>query len=182
MWISWRSFMREIMVRGWVAVTSSNHIPYCTPIHWYILLLALWASRGLLWPFLSFSLAYLFWPRLGTYPCALCIYWLDLWALWAWCHSSFVLSCIIASHRLPVSPVSIISIHFASFFPCVMMMRSSPRATSQVCHTLRSAYRLWSRILRLKGSVKIWGLGFFLLDCDSMEFGPKKTKKNEKGK
>ena len=91
MWISWRSFMREIMVRGWVAVTSSSHIPYCTPIHRYTLLLALWASRGLLWPFLSFSLAYLFWPRLGACPCALCIYWLDLWALGALCYSSFVL-------------------------------------------------------------------------------------------
>ncbi|RVW20123.1 hypothetical protein CK203_116670 [Vitis vinifera] len=29
------------------------------------------------------------------------------------------------------APVSIISIHFASVFPCVMMMRSRPRATSQ---------------------------------------------------
>ena len=72
MWISWRSFMCEIMVRGWVVVTSSSHIPYCTPIHRYTLLLALWASRGLLWPFLSFSLAYLFFTRVGGLPlCAL---------------------------------------------------------------------------------------------------------------
>ena len=47
-----------------------------------------------------------------------------------------------SSHRLTVSPVSIISIHFASVFPYVMMMRSHPRAASQVCHTLRSAYKL----------------------------------------
>ena len=47
-----------------------------------------------------------------------------------------------SSHRLLVSPVSIISIHFASVFPYVMMMRSHPRAASQVCHTLRSAYKL----------------------------------------
>ncbi|RVW70807.1 Retrovirus-related Pol polyprotein from transposon 17.6 [Vitis vinifera] len=41
-----------------------------------------------------------------------------------------------SSQCLPVSPVSIISIHFASVFPCVMMMRSRPRATSQVSITL----------------------------------------------
>ena len=27
-----KKFMREIMVRGWVAITLSSHIPYCTPI------------------------------------------------------------------------------------------------------------------------------------------------------
>ena len=33
-----------------------------------------------------------------------------------------------SSHRLPVSPVSIISINFASIFPCEMVTRSRLRA------------------------------------------------------
>ena len=84
-----------------------------------------------------------------------------------------------SSHRLPVSSVSIISIHFASVFPCVMMMRSRPRAISQVCHTLHSAYRLWSRILRLKGPVKIGGLGFFCWIVIVWNSAQKKWKKGK---
>ena len=45
-----------------------------------------------------------------------------------------------SSQRLPLSLVSIISIRFTFISFCVMMMCSHPRATSQVCHTLRSAY------------------------------------------
>ena len=45
------------------------------------------------------------------------------------------------SHCLPLSIVSIISIHFTFISFCVMMTCSHPRSTSQVCHTLRSAYR-----------------------------------------
>ncbi|RVW62997.1 Transposon Ty3-I Gag-Pol polyprotein [Vitis vinifera] len=59
----------------------------------------------------------------------------------AWCHSSlFFLASLpvsfrlhfASSHRLPVSPVSISSIHFASVFPCVMMMRSRPELPVRV--------------------------------------------------
>ena len=46
-----------------------------------------------------------------------------------------------SSHRMPLSLVSIISIHFAFISLCVMMTCSHPKATSQVCHTLHSAYR-----------------------------------------
>ena len=158
MWISWRSFMCEIMVRGWVAVTSSSHIPYCTPIHRYTLLLALWASYGLLWPFLSFSLAYLFLPRLGACPCALCIYWLDLWALGhcvilrLFFSASLLVSFLLrfaSSHR----------IHFASVFPCVMVTRSRLKATSQACHIFRFTLKFWSRSFSLRRpfGFEIWG-------------------------
>ena len=46
-----------------------------------------------------------------------------------------------SSHHLPLSLVSIISIRFTFISFCVMMTCSYPRATNQVCHTLRSAYR-----------------------------------------
>ena len=46
-----------------------------------------------------------------------------------------------SSHRLCLSLVSIISICFTFISFCVMMMCSHPRATNQICHTLRSAYR-----------------------------------------
>ena len=64
--------MHEIMVRGWVAVVLSSHIPCCTPTHWYIPLLARWASHDSLWPIRSLSLAYFFltWFR-GLLLCAL---------------------------------------------------------------------------------------------------------------
>ena len=53
---------------------------------------------------------------------------------------SFILH-FASSHRMPLSLVSIISIHFAFISFCVMMMCSHPRATSKVCHTLRSVYK-----------------------------------------
>ena len=46
-----------------------------------------------------------------------------------------------SSYRLSFSLVSIISIRFTFISFCMMMTCSHPRATSQVCHTLRSAYR-----------------------------------------
>ena len=92
-----------------------------------------------------------------------------------------------SSHRLPLSLVSIISIRFTFISFCVMMTCSHPRATSKVCHTLRSAYRFLSGILRLRGPFGIGGLRFFWLDCVSMAFGlhwwsgaKKKQKKNKK--
>ena len=180
-WISWRSFMREIMVRGWVAITLSSHIPYCTPIHWYILLLALWASRGLL-PFLSFSLAYLFWPGLGGLPlCALylLIGSVSIMSIVSFFVFSFSHHCLFlfflhfaSSHRLPLRLVSIISIHFTFISFCVMMTCSHPRVASQVCHTLRSAYRLWSEIIRLRGSFGIGvSFGWSVLVWHSAYFG-----------
>ena len=57
---------------------------------------------------------------------------------------SFIVSFLLhfaSSHRMPLSLVSIISIHFTFISFCVMMTCSHPRATSQVFHTLRSAYR-----------------------------------------
>ena len=47
-----------------------------------------------------------------------------------------------SSHRLPLSLASIISICFTFITFCVMIMCSHPRATSQVCHTLRSTYKI----------------------------------------
>ena len=58
--------------------------------------------------------------------------------------TSFLVSFLLhfsSSHRLPLSLVHIISIRFNFISFCVMMTCSHPRATSQVCHTLRSAYR-----------------------------------------
>ena len=95
MWIGWRSFMREIMVKGWVAIVLSSHIPCCTPTHWYIPLLSHWASHDSLWPIHSLSLTYLFSLGLRAFSCALCIYCLDLWVSWALCHCSCVLSLVI---------------------------------------------------------------------------------------
>ena len=85
MWISWRSFMLEIMVRWWVVVVLSSHIPYCTPTHWYIPLLACWASHNSLWPIRSLSLAYCFltWVR-GLLLCTLHLL-SDRWVLWVHC-------------------------------------------------------------------------------------------------
>ena len=42
---------------------------------------------------------------------------------------------------LSLSFVSIISILFASIFPCVMMTCSRPEAAGEACHTLRSTLR-----------------------------------------
>ena len=63
-------------------------------------------------------------------------------------HSFFLASLLVSfllhfasSHRMPLSLVSIISIRFTFISFCVMMTCSHPRATSQVCHTLRSSYR-----------------------------------------
>ena len=95
MWIGWRSFTSEIMVKGWVAIVLSSHIPCCTPTHWYIPLLAHWASHDSLWPIHSLSLTYLFSPGLRAFSCALCIYCLDLWVSWALCHCSCVLCFVI---------------------------------------------------------------------------------------
>ena len=58
--------------------------------------------------------------------------------------ASFLVSFLLhfaSSHRLPLSLVSIISICFTFISFYVVMMCSHPRATSQVCHTLHSAYR-----------------------------------------
>ena len=58
--------------------------------------------------------------------------------------ASFLVSFLLhfaSSHRLPLSLVSIISIHFTVIFFRVMMTCFHPRATSQVCHTLPFAYR-----------------------------------------
>ena len=55
-------------------------------------------------------------------------------------HVSFLFH-FASSHHLPLSLVSIISIRFTFISFCMMMTCSHPRATSQVCHTLRSAYR-----------------------------------------
>ena len=85
MWIRWRSFTCEIMVREWVATILSSHIPYCTPTHWYIPLLARWVSHNSFWPIHSLNLAYLFSPGLGASSYALCIYCLDRWVLWVHC-------------------------------------------------------------------------------------------------
>ena len=46
-----------------------------------------------------------------------------------------------SSYRLPLSLVSIISICFTFISFYVMMTCSHPKATNQVYHTLRSAYR-----------------------------------------
>ena len=45
-----------------------------------------------------------------------------------------------SSYHLSLSLVSIISICFTFISFCMMMTCSHPRATSQVCHTIRSAY------------------------------------------
>ena len=75
-----------------------------------------------------------------------------------------------SSHRLPLSIVSIISICFTFISFCMMMTCSHPTTTSQVCHTLHSAYRFCFGILRLRGPFGIGGLRFFMLDCVSMAF------------
>ena len=49
---------------------------------------------------------------------------------------------IIHLHFVCLSFVSIILFLFISVFPYVMMIRSRPKATSQVCHTLHSTCRL----------------------------------------
>ena len=85
MWINWRSFTREIMVKWWVAIVLSSHILCCTPTYRYIPLLARWASHNSLWPISSLSLAYLFSLGLRASSCALCIYCLDRWVLWVHC-------------------------------------------------------------------------------------------------
>ena len=155
MWISWRSFTHEIMVREWVAIVLSSHIPCCTPTHWYIPLLARWASHDSLWPIRSLSLAYLFSPGLGASSCALCIYCLDRWVLWVNCvtvrlfhfwviQDSSFLHCT-SSLCLSLSFVSILSIIFASIFPFVMMTHSHSEAASEACHTLCSTLRFWSK-------------------------------------
>ena len=159
----------------------SSHIPYCIPLHWYIILIACWASRDSLWIVHSLSLAYLFSPRLGPSSYALCIYCLDQWVLWVHLchclfvsflgHSWFLLSYIVHLHFVYLSFVSILSFLFIYVFPYVMMIRSRPRATSQFCHTFRFACRLWSKILRLRGPVRIGGLRFFWLDYASVAFG-----------
>ena len=74
------------------------------------------------------------------------------------------------SYHLSLSLVSIVSICFTFISFCMMMTCSHPRATSQVCHTLHSAYRFLSGILRLRGPFGLSGLRFFRLDCVSMEF------------
>ena len=53
---------------------------------------------------------------------------------------SFLLH-LASSYHLSLSLVSIISICFTFISFCMMMTCSHPRATSQVCHTIHSAYR-----------------------------------------
>ena len=120
----------------------SSHFPCCTPTHWYILLLAYWASSGLLWPIHSLSLAYLFSPRLGTYPCVLCIYWLDLWVLWALCHCSCVLSLVI--HGFFFRPLCIF------MKVCLWVLLLSPRL-----YLLLFSLMLWWQVLVLELQVKL---------------------------
>ena len=91
MWISWRSFTHEIMVRGWVAIVLSSHIPCCTLTQRYIPLLAHWALHDSLWPIRSLSLAYLFLTWVGgLFLCALHLLSRSMSIVSLLCHCLFV--------------------------------------------------------------------------------------------